>query len=56
VLPKAGHSIRPRAAVRLTDLLARFLDDDDDLEPEEERESEARPVQSLRKAFEPAPR
>jgi pimeloyl-ACP methyl ester carboxylesterase len=56
VLPKAGHSIRPRAAVRLTDLLARFLDDDDDLEPEEERESEARPVQSLSKAFEPAPR
>lgn len=56
VLPKAGHSIRPRAAVRLTDLLARFLGDDDDLEAEVERESEAPPLQSFRKAFEPAPR
>jgi pimeloyl-ACP methyl ester carboxylesterase len=56
VLPKAGHSIRPRAAVRLTDLLARFLGDDDDLEAEAQPESEARSVQSFGKAFEPAPR
>jgi pimeloyl-ACP methyl ester carboxylesterase len=57
VLPNAGHSIRPRTAARLTALLARFLSDgDDDFESEEERESEARPVQSFRKAFEPAPR
>ena len=57
VLPKAGHSIRPRTAARLTALLSRFLGDgDDDLESEEELESEARPVQNFRKAFEPAPR
>jgi hypothetical protein len=57
VLPEAGHSIRPRTATRLTALLGRFLGDgDDDLEPEEELESEARSVENFRKTFEPAPR
>ncbi|HEX3294789.1 MAG TPA: alpha/beta fold hydrolase [Solirubrobacterales bacterium] len=57
VLPKAGHSIRPRTAVRLTGLLAPFLPDGEDaFESEEQARTEARPTENFRKAFEPAPR
>jgi hypothetical protein len=57
VLPKAGHSIRPRTAARLTALLVPFLSDgDDDFEPEEELRLEAGQVENVRGAFEPAPR
>jgi hypothetical protein len=57
VLPKAGHSIRPRTAVGLTGLLAPFLPDGEDaFESEEQARTEARPTENFRKAFEPAPR
>ena len=57
VLPKAAHSIGPRTATRLAALLVGFLSDgDDDLEPEKELASEARPVERFRGVFEPAPR
>jgi pimeloyl-ACP methyl ester carboxylesterase len=57
VLPKAGHSIRPRTAARLTALLVPFLSDgDDDFEPEGELRLEAGQVENVRGAFEPAPR
>ena len=57
VLPKAGHSIRPRTAARLAALLAPFISEGEhDLDSEQELESEARPVGNFRKAFEPAPR
>jgi len=56
-LSRASHSIRPRTAARLSTLLLRFLSDgDDDLEPEKERESDARKVESFSGALEPAPR
>jgi hypothetical protein len=41
VLPKAGHSIGPRTAARLTALLAPFLGDaHDELEPDVKLEEE----------------
>ena len=56
-LSRASHSIRPRTAARLSTLLLRFLSDGDDgLEPEEERESDARKVESFSGTLAPAPR